>query len=382
MIGFRAVTPVHIAPGCVSRLPEITRSLDFHGALLVIDEGMRATPWPEQILDALAEPGLRVEIFDEVESNPSTATVTRIADFIREKKLDGVVGLGGGSVIDAAKASAMLATNVGRAEHYEGENRFSKRPLPFVAVPTTCGSGSEVTWVAVLTHRPTQAKISVKGEGMFPNQALVDANLLRTLPPQLVAWTGLDALTHALEATTCDLANPASDAMAEKAITLLFRYLPRAFADIAGDDEARAAVMASATLAGLAFSGADVAGVHCLSESIGGVADLAHGLLNAILVAPVMRYHSPVIEDRLAALQGLIEPAQGVRESVPERAERFLQRLEALARELEIPAFSTLGIAEDDYPRIAQGAMRNGSNGSNPQPMAATHYREILASLR
>ncbi|MCP4663124.1 MAG: iron-containing alcohol dehydrogenase [bacterium] len=381
MIGFRAVTPVHIAPGCVSRLPEITRTLNFHGALLVIDEGMRATPWPERILDALAEPGLHVEIFDEVESNPSTATVTRMADLIREEKLDGVVGLGGGSVIDAAKAAAMLAANSGRAEHYEGENRYRNRPRPFVAVPTTCGTGSEVTWVSVLTHRPTQAKISVKGETMFPDQALVDAELLCTLPPQLVAWTGVDALTHALEATTGDLANPPSDAVAEKAVSLLFRYLPRAFADIAGDGEARAAVMAAATLAGLAFSGADVAGVHCLSESIGGLTDLSHGLLNAVLVAPVLRYHSASIEQRLADLQGLVEPAEGAQESVPERAERFLQRLEALLRQLEIPAFSSLGIAEEDYPKIAVGAMRNSSNGSNPQPMAATHYQEILAGL-
>ncbi len=382
MIGFRAVTPVHIAPGCVARLPEITRTLDFHGALLVIDEGLRATPWPEKILDALAEPGLRVEIFGEIESNPSTATVTRMADLIREEKLDGVVGLGGGSVIDAAKAGAMLAANIGRAEHYEGENRYHHRPLPFVAVPTTCGSGSEVTWVSVLTHRPTQAKISIKGEEMYPDQALVDADLLRTLPPQLVAWTGLDALTHAIEATTCDLANPASDAMAEKAVALLFRYLPRACADIAGDDEARAAVMAAATLAGLAFSGADVAGVHCLSESIGGLTDIAHGLLNAVLVVPVLRYHGASIEERLADLRRLIDPGEGAGEPVPERAERFLQRLEALVRQLEVPAFSSLEIAEEDYPKIAVGAMRNGSNGSNPQPMAATHYREILAGLK
>ena len=142
---------------------------------------------------------------------------------------------------DAAKAAAMLLPNGGSCRDYEGKNRFTRAPLPFVAIPTTCGTGSEVTWVAVITDPDRSWKMSLKGDGMFPDWALVDADLIATLPASLVAWTGLDALTHALEATTCRAANPASDALAEKAISLLLRYLRRAVADVAGDAEAREA---------------------------------------------------------------------------------------------------------------------------------------------
>jgi alcohol dehydrogenase len=303
------------------------------------------------------------------------------AEVAREKEIDGVVGLGGGSVLDAAKGVAMLTTNSGRAEHYEGETRYAEPPVPLVAVPSTCGTGSEVTWVAVLNHKPTQAKISIKGETMFPDYALVDADLLATLPPRLVAWTGLDALTHAIEATTCQAANPVSDALAEKAITLLFTYLPRAFADIGGDAEAREAVMRASTLAGLAFGSSDVAAVHCLSESIGGRFDFSHGLLNAILLEPILHYHRRHIRTRLAELDQLLAPPGKTDPPPGRRASRFLKRIGTLTRKLELPSFGSLGIPADQYPAIAEGAVRNGSNGSNPQPMATCDYRAVLEDL-
>ena len=265
MIGYRMPTRVHIAPGCRERLPEVAASLGLDRVLLVVDPGLEATPWPEEVRRLLDDAGVGSQTFDQVEPNPRTATAARIAAGLSAGGSGGVVALGGGSVLDAAKAAAMLATNRGSAEDYEGANRYSIPPLPMIAIPTTCGTGSEVTWVSVLSHEASRRKISVKGETMFPDQALVDADLIATLPRDLIAWTGLDALTHALEATTCILANPVSDALAEKAIVLLFEYLERAADDVEGDGEAREAVMRASTVAGLAFSNADVAGVHCLS---------------------------------------------------------------------------------------------------------------------
>jgi alcohol dehydrogenase len=381
MIGYRMPTHVHIEPGAIQRLPEAARGLGLQSVLVVVDRGIRATPWLEAAERALNETGLRTEIFDDVEPNPRTSTVTRAAEVIRQHELDGVIALGGGSVIDAAKAAAMLANNEQRIEQYEGKNRYAKAPRPFIAIPTTCGTGSEVTWVSVLTIESIRSKISVKGESMFPNVALVDADLLQSLPAELVAFTGADALTHALECTTCLAANPVSDALAEKAISLLFRFLPRAVEDVAGDAEAREAVMRASTLAGLAFTNSDVAAVHCLSESLGGLYDLPHGKVNAVLLLPLMRYHRPAIGDRLAELDSAIF-ATDPRTPARERADHFLFELEALLRRLGIPAFSSLGVSPDDHRKIAEMATRNGSNRSNPQPMAVASYLEVLAGLR
>lgn len=380
MFGFRVPTRVHIDPGSLNRLSEALSALQIRRSLLVVDPGLSATEWPDRVRQALGESGFETVVFDDVEANPRTTTALRAAEVLREHGLGGVVGLGGGSVLDAAKAAAMLATNEGRAEDYEGRDRYPNAPFPFLAVPTTCGTGSEVTWVSVLTHEPTRTKISVKGESMFPRMALVDADLLCTLPARLVASTGLDALTHALEATTCRVANPVSDALAEKAVVLLLRYLSRAASDIAGDAEAREAVMRASTVAGLAFGNADVAGVHCLSESLGGMYDVPHGLANAVLLVPVLRSHGDSVTGRLAELESLVDPAT---DGAPdgERSERFLNRIEDLARQVGIPRWSTFGVAAEDHDRIAENAVRNGSNGSNPRVMTADDYRRILEGL-
>ncbi len=381
MFGYHMPTRVYIAPGCLSRLPESVRALQMRSLLLVSDPGLRATEWPEKTRRQLEDIGLRIVVFDEIEPNPRTTTAARAAEILRSEELEGVVGLGGGSVLDTAKAASMLATN-GEfpPQHYEGKNRYVNPPLPFVAVPTTCGTGSEVTWVSVLSHEPTRAKISIKGDSMYPDQALVDADLIRTLPAELVAWTGMDALTHALEATTCRVANPVSDALAEKTIALVLLYLRRAAADIGGDDEARQAMMRASTIAGLSFSNADVAAVHCLSESIGGLFDVPHGLANAILLVPTLRQHGEAIEERLARIERLLDP-KNAEAPENERAASFMARLESLVQDLAIPAWSTLGIGAESHAEIAEKAVRNNSNRSNPRPMAKHDYLEILEGL-
>ena len=385
MIGFRMPTRTHIEPGCFERLPEAARRIGIQSALLVVDRGIRDnTRLLDQAVENLTATGLRVEVFDDVAPNPRTANVTEAAEVVRRAQLDGVIALGGGSVIDAAKAAAMLATNTQRIEQYEGRDRYTNRPKPMIAIPTTCGTGSEVTWVSVLTHLPTQSKISIKGETMFPDQALVDADLLQTLPPELVAWTGLDALTHAVECVTCLAANAVSDALAAQAVALLFQYLPRAAADIGGDAEAREAVMRASTLAGLAFGNADVAAVHCLSEALGGLYDVPHGLANAILLEPVMRHHRDAALEKLAWLdRSLRSTVAGPADDLPqaERADRFLDDLGTLCRRLKVPPFTSFDIDSADFERIAAAAVRNGSNRSNPQPMSPTSYKTILESL-
>jgi alcohol dehydrogenase len=325
--------------------------------------------------------GWHLETFFTVESNPRASTVEELASQIASKGSCAVIGLGGGSVLDAAKAAAMLATNGGGCRDYEGANRFTRSPLPFIALPTTCGTGSEVTWVSVISLPEERVKISVKGHDMFPAVALVDSDLVTTLPSHLVAWTGLDALTHALEALTVKLANPASDALATRAVELLLRYLRRAVADIAGDGEAREAVMTASTLAGMAFGNADVGAVHCLSESLGGLYDVPHGLANALLLVPVLRSHGKCIETPLARLAGAVLPAAALPREASAQTAAFLEAVEALVAALDLPPFADFGIPPSDAPRIARGAVANGSNPSNPRSMDEAEYLEILQGL-
>ncbi|MEM9556351.1 MAG: iron-containing alcohol dehydrogenase [Acidobacteriota bacterium] len=381
MIGFRMPTRILAETGSLERLPEAARSLGLVSVLLVTDRGLRETEWIDTARRGLEDTGIRVQIFDEVEPNPRTTTATHAADLLRAGDLDGVVALGGGSAMDAAKAAAMLAENELRIEQYEGRDRYAVEPRPMIAIPTTCGTGSEVTSVSVLTLELTRSKISVKGESMFPRQALVDSNLIASLPGEMVAWTGLDALTHAIEAAIGTAANPVSNALADEAVRRLVHHLPRAAADPRGDHAARDSVMLASTLAGMAFANADVGAVHCLSESIGGLRDTPHGLTNAILLLPVLRYHRPYAVETLARLDRAAYPGSLDGASDTEHADHFLDALGDLLRGLAVPGYASLGVPVDAVDRLAEQAVRNGSNRSNPQPMSPSSYREILSGL-
>jgi alcohol dehydrogenase len=377
---FRAPTRTYFGAGSRHRLLELLQALPARRILLVTDPGLAATHWLGELAAILRVAGLHVAVSDCLEPNPRAASVEALAELARTDHVQAVVGFGGGSALDAAKAAAMLAKNPGRLADFEGRNRFPNPPLPFLALPTTCGTGSEVTWVSVISVPEAKAKISVKGDGMFPRYALVDPDFLTSLPAPLVAATGADALTHALEALTCRVGNPASDALAIEAIGQLLRFLPRAAADIAGDAEARVAVMHASTVAGLAFGSADVAAVHCLSETLGGLYDLPHGLLNAVLLAPVLAAHGASVEAPLARLAYRLGLA-GEELPADEAALCFHEALHAMLGSLELPSFGNFGIPAEDYPEIARRAVANGSNASNPREMGEAEYQAILESL-
>jgi alcohol dehydrogenase len=385
-MAFRVPTHVELEAGCFARLGERVaeeRAADggAGGVALVADRGLAAAGWTERAQQLLRRAGAEPRFtFEEVEANPRAATVEALGERLRREAVSLVVGLGGGSVLDAAKAAAVLATNGGAVADYEGVARYRRPPLPVVAVPTTCGTGSEVTWVAVISLPERRLKISVKGEAMFPRRALVDADLLATLPPPLVAATGLDALTHALEAATGRRANPASDALAARAVALLLRFLRRAAADPAGDGEARAAVMTASTLAGMAFGNADVGAVHCLSESLGGLFDVPHGLANGLLLAPVLRSHGAAVTAPLADLTVALPGGDGGGDN-DAKAERLLSAVEQLVADLDLPPFSSLAIPRQELAEVASRAVANGSNTSNPRSMGEAEYLAVLEPL-
>lgn len=364
---FRLPVHVRMQPGCLDELPGYLAERHAGPVMVVTDAGVAATDWFATFRGHLT-PAL---LEDGVEANPRTTTVDAMAEKARQAGISVVVGIGGGSVLDAAKAVAMLLRNEGPVAAFEGKNRFPHGSAPFIAVPTSCGTGSEVTWVSVLTDPVAKTKISVKGDGMFPTAAFVDADVIASLPPRLIAATGMDALTHAVEAYLARGANPASDALALQAIRMLMQHLGPCVRD-PSRPESRARVMHASTLAGMAFGNADVGAVHCLSEGIGGLLDHPHGLLNTLLLVPVLRYQMPEIRDRLREISGFLD--------IP-MPETLLERLEGMIQGFPLGSWSDLGVSPDQFGDIARRAEANGSNPSNRRTMTARDYHVILASL-
>lgn len=365
-------TEITFGAGAINEVGEVVKQkLGSTRPFLVTDKGIDDAG----ILKKLKTPLAGIPVFTDVEQNPKHTTVDRGAEIARALNPDLVIGLGGGSVIDAAKAIALLATNPGRIEDYEGRERYRVPPLRLLAIPTTCGTGSEVTWVSVITHIGRKFKMSIKGPRMYPAAALVDPDLLMTLPPHLVASTGLDAFTHAVEACTVKPAGFITDALALEALQLIFRCLPEAYRDVKGNATAREGMMKGSLLAGMAFGNSDVGAVHCLAESIGSLYDTPHGVANAVFLPYVMEFNlDPAAEkySKIAAVAGIeMADQHGA-------ARALIQKIRALSHDLSIPAFRDLGIPESDFELIARKSFENNSNPSNPRDATAADYLDIL----
>ncbi|MBP1768314.1 MAG: alcohol dehydrogenase, class [Candidatus Aminicenantes bacterium] len=365
-------TEIVFGAGTIGELGRITsQRLRSSRPLLVTDKGVVAAGLAARVLQHLTP----LAVFSEIEPNPKLETVDRGGELARELKPDLVIGLGGGSVLDAAKAIALLAANTGRIEDYEGREKYKSAPLRVLAIPTTCGTGSEVTWVSVITHAGRKFKMSIKGPLMYPAVALVDPDLLTTLPSQLVASTGFDALTHAVEAYTAKPATVFTDALAWESLRLIFRSLPEAYPDIGENSAAREGMMLGSLLAGMAFGNSDVGAVHCLAESIGALYDTPHGVANAVLLPFVMEFNREAAGAKYARIAELAGVGAGGRE---EAAARLIQKILEFSRALLIPAFKDLGIPESDFELIAQKSFENNSNPSNPREATAADYLGIL----
>jgi alcohol dehydrogenase len=372
---FHLPTKIHFGSGSLSLLKGIIEEeLKAKRLLLVTDRGIVRSGIAEKVLSEFP----RIDIFDQVEPNPKHAAVNRGGQWARQIKPDVVIGLGGGSSLDAAKAIALLARNPGAIEDYEGKGRYKAPPLPVVAIPTTCGTGSEVTWVSVVTHTERRFKMSIKGPEMFPRVALIDPDLLVSLPQALVASTGMDALTHAVEAYTVKAANVITDIFAVMAIELIFGSVERAYQDIRADEDAREKMMMASTLAGMAFGNSDVGAVHCLSEAVGSLYDAPHGAANSLFLPYVMEFNLPAAKERYADIARLI----GIKGEENEfLAKELIKKIKALSRAMNIPSLKELGVKEADFSEIARKSFQNNSNPSNPREAKVEDYLAILERM-
>ncbi len=369
---FHMPARLYFGSGEISNLKLIINEyLKADNPVLVTDKGIVQSGLLKKVLPQL--PGIK--IFDEIEANPKSDTINKIAKKMRRLNPDLVIGFGGGSSMDAGKALSLLGTNDGDIEAYEGKEKYKNAPLPFLAIPTTCGTGSEVTWVSVITDVNRKFKMSIKGTKMYPAVSIVDPDLIKTLPPSIIASTGLDALTHAVEAYLSKPATLITDNHAVKAVKLILGAIKGAYDDIENNHTDRENLMFGSTIAGFAFGNSDVTAVHCISESIGALYDIPHGVANSIFLPHVLSYNLPECFEKMAALAR----QAGINEVDDMKASKvFIQVIKDSSKRLKIPLFKDLKIGKDKFEMIAKMSFENNSTPSNPRKLGREDFLKIL----
>nr|WP_321980873.1 iron-containing alcohol dehydrogenase [uncultured Cohaesibacter sp.] len=384
---FRSIQPQKIFHGkeALNHLPEILKTFHTKAPLVVTDQTMTALGITKKVKGILTSAGFCVDVFDRCEQEPTAASLTVGIEQILERQNDLIIALGGGSPIDSAKAMAQVAHFGGAISDYKFPRDVSEPGLPLIAIPTTAGTGSEVTRSSVITDEKTDEKMLCIGDGFVPTIAIVDFSLTMTVPARVTADSGLDALTHALEAYVSRKANPYSDAMALAALKLIAPNLRTVYTEPA-NEAAREAIMTGAHFAGLAFSNASVALVHGMSRPIGANFHVPHGMSNAMLLPAVTRFSVPHAKDRYAEASRAMAVASHL-DSTNEACNRLLVELDLLNQDLHVPTIEAFGIAPQEFrsllPTMAKQALASGSPANNPVVPSATDivqiYDELLA---
>jgi alcohol dehydrogenase len=374
---FRIATNVQMGNGSSANLISAVRAIGGRRITVVTDPGVRATGMVDRLLEPVLAAGIAVDVDDNVMPNPRDTDCDLGAHRAREHGADLVVAIGGGSPIDQAKAIAMLVTNGGIARDWQMKRPFEVDPLPLIAIPTTAGTGSEVTRVSVITDTRRMFKMTMGDPRMAPAIAFIDPALTVSVPKGTTAATGMDALTHAIEAYTCTVHNPVSDGLALRAMRMIAEHLVPVVDDGA-NLAAREGMMYASTIAGMAFGNADVAAVHCISEAIGGLYDTPHGVANSVFLPWVFAFNVEANVKRHAEVAEAIGVGRDGRSDDAVAAEGA-RRLADLGERIGIPRFADLpGVDPADFDRIAEASEANGSTPSNARPITRADYRHIL----
>ena len=365
---FNTTPSLRMGAGLARQLGDIVRPVCGENILFVTDPGMVATGLVGQVVDNLRAAGLRVTVFDQVQADPPEAVILQAADVARV--VSGVVGFGGGSSLDVAKLAALLAASrQPLAEAYGIGNAKGPR-LPLVLVPTTAGTGSEVTPISIVTTGASE-KMGVVSPIILPDVAVLDPELTLGLPAHVTAATGIDAMVHAIEAyaSANPNNNPVSRALAVEALRLMGRVLQRAV-DTPGDIEARSDMLLGSMLAGQAFANSPVAAVHALAYPIGGHYKVPHGLSNALVLPHVLRFNAEVAPQAYADLLPHVFPEVSA-EGVDDAAMKFVEGMAALSRACGLQQnLRDMGVKKEALPMLASDAMNQTRLlVNNPRPV-------------
>ncbi len=377
LLRFQTCGHLIFGPGAVRELESLARARGIDAALVVTTQGLPATGVLAPVQEQLDKAGVRTALFDDVEPDPSSETATRAAEAAARINARWILGVGGGSALDIAKVVAVLRTNPGDPLAFAGIGKVPKPGLPTLVIPTTAGTGSETTPIAVLSDKKAQLKKGVVSEYLYPTVALVDPALAVTLPPLVTAYTGMDTLTHAIEAFINKNAHPLVDSFALEAIRLTARHLRRAVA--CGDDlDARSGMALASLLGGMCLGPVNTAAVHALAYPLGGTFNVPHGLANALLLPFVMEFTLP----------GAVEKFAAIAEALGERTELSSTREAAAAavravRTLAIDLGMKRSLRDVDIPESAIDPMAKAAMevtrllNNNPRRVTEADARAI-----
>ncbi|MFQ5711043.1 MAG: iron-containing alcohol dehydrogenase [Candidatus Geothermarchaeales archaeon] len=376
---FRVPSRILYGVGCAKEAGSVAKALGGTKALIVTDPVLRKMGYPKEVQGYLEEAGLRVEVFDGVPTEPEMGYVEKGLKIYEEAGCDLTVAVGGGSPIDTAKGIALLATNKGSMRDYEGIGKIPVPAAPLIAMPTTAGTGSEVTQFTVITDVERKRKMLIGSPNIIPTAAICDPLFTLKLPPDYTMGIGVDALTHAIEAYVSVKAQPLSDMFALNAIELISRSLRQAWAD-GSNLAARSNMMRAATEAGIAFSNSSVALVHGMSRPIGAHFHLPHGLSNAILLPHVMEFSYIGNPEKFADIA--VAMGESVEDlSVLDAAIVAVETVGRLCEDVGVPTLVGAGCEEAKVlelaPKMADDAIASGSPANNPRKPTREQIVEI-----
>lgn len=374
---FSVPQDITVGKGSLAKLPEIAKKLGGSHAFIISGPHLAKMGLVEKAADYLKTVDIKTDAFTEIEANPSVATVEKATEKFKESGADFIVAFGGGSPMDVAKAVGVVAKYGGSITEYEGAHKVPGPIIPLIAIPTTAGTGSEVTAFSVITDHSRDYKLTVFSYELLPAYAILDAELITTAPASVAAACGIDAFIHAEEAYISTAASPFSDAMAEKAMALIGKNIRRFVAN-RGDMEAAEAMMVGSLLAGIAFSFARLGNVHAMSHPVSAFFDVPHGVANAVLLPVVAEYNALADHGRYLTIYNDISP-------VPAYTDDFepmmlVDAIHSLCADIGIPENLTIAInqasktgevtreeIESKIEAMAVDAMKSGNIAVNPR---------------
>ncbi|POA89834.1 L-threonine dehydrogenase [Pseudomonas protegens] len=363
--------------GCLDEAMSAIRNYGFRKALIVTDTGLAKAGVASMVAEKLAMQDIDSVIFDGAKPNPSIANVEQGLAQLQQAQCDFVISLGGGSPHDCAKGIALCATNGGQIRDYEGVDQSAKPQLPLIAINTTAGTASEMTRFCIITDESRHVKMAIVDRNVTPLLSVNDPALMVAMPKGLTAATGMDALTHAVEAYVSTAANPITDACALKAVEMISANLRQAVHD-GNDLLARENMVYAQFLAGMAFNNASLGFVHAMAHQLGGFYDLPHGVCNAVLLPHVQSFNATVCAQRLTDVAHAL--GADIRGFSPEEgAQAAIAAIRTLARDVEIPAgLRELGAKLQDIPLLAANALKDACGLTNPRPADQRQIEEIF----
>ena len=376
---FFCPTRLYMGVGAHRKLGDILKAQKCERLFVVIDGALLAGEFYRNICAMLDELGISVASYSEIEPDPSAATVARAFAASQAHGATALLAVGGGSAMDVAKAVGILATNGGRIHDYEGIEKFSTPPLPLIAIPTTAGTGSEVSGSCVITDAEKNLKMSIRHAELNPARfAILDPLALRTLPAHVAAHSGMDAFVHAFESYISRQANPVTDAINIEAIELIAGNI-RQFVANRDNLDAGLNMLIGSALAGITFGQTGLGNVHCMARFVGAYWHLSHGLSNAVCLPHVARFNLSANPRKFARVAAAMDrPVRGLPEM--DAAHFAIEAIDALCRDLDIPArLRDVGATQDKFDEIAELCTQANYNRWNPRTTSTADFRALFA---